>query len=284
MWSTWVGAMRSTTEHLGPTGGAAVLCSLAGLFLYLFSRRTPVRQLPRAYLWLGGGLFVAYELCVALALGLARNRSEAIEIGMVNYLWPSLTVVFAAIAGRQRITLLMAAGLVLALAGVVAAASPAEGLSFSRFFENAAGNPISYGLVVAGAICWALYCICTRHLAQGKDGLWFFMTLAAMAFWFLHIFQTQAPWVPAGITGSVVLQVVLTSAAITSGYALWNVGILRGNINVLAFAANGTPLVSALFASFLLSTPLTWMFWIGAGLVAAGSAIGSLGAKQSQAA
>jgi hypothetical protein len=37
-------------------------------------------------------LFVTYEICLALALGYAATRHQAIEVGMVNYLWPSLTI------------------------------------------------------------------------------------------------------------------------------------------------------------------------------------------------
>lgn len=44
-------------------------------------------------------------------------------------------------------------------------------------------------------------------------------------------------------------------------------------------AANATPLMSALFASVLLSTPLSGTFLIGAGMVAAGSLLAALGAR-----
>lgn len=97
--------------------------------LFLLPRRTSLRELPTLYLWVGALLFVAYEVCFVLALGLARSRNEAIEVGMVNYLWPSLTVLMSAMAGRQRLNALMLGGLALALAGVVGASSPPEGLS-----------------------------------------------------------------------------------------------------------------------------------------------------------
>lgn len=57
----------------------------------------------------------------------------------------------------------------------------------------------------------------------------------------------------------------------TLAYTLWNLGVLHGNIHALGLAANGTPLMSALFASLLLSTPLSATFWTGAALVALGS-------------
>lgn len=54
-----------------------------------------VRQFPRRYLVWGSVLFVAYELCLALSICYAQTSRQAIEVGMVNCLWPALTLVFA---------------------------------------------------------------------------------------------------------------------------------------------------------------------------------------------
>ena len=40
-------------------------------------------------------MFVCYEIFLALALGYSNSRSRAIEVSIVNYLWPALTVLFA---------------------------------------------------------------------------------------------------------------------------------------------------------------------------------------------
>lgn len=276
LWSTSVGIMRATTEALGPTGAPAVLFTLAALLL--LPGRTPLRELPRGYLVTGGALFVAYELCFVLAIGLARSRTEAIEVSMVNYLWPSLTVLLSTLAGGQRPSGVMAGGLALAFAGVIMAASPPEGVSLMRFFHNAAQNPLSYGLALTGAFVWAAYSTCTRFLARGGNGLWFFMLLSAIAFWGLHVVQHKPA--PMAWSAGVVVQVGLATTAMTLAYAFWNQGMLNGNIRLLGLAANGTPLMSALFASLLLSTPLPHIFWLGAAFVAIGSALAALGAAR----
>jgi drug/metabolite transporter (DMT)-like permease len=54
-----------------------------------------------AYLWGCGLLFVVYEICLSVAVGLAHDRSQAMEIGLINYLWPSLTIVLAVLCGQQ---------------------------------------------------------------------------------------------------------------------------------------------------------------------------------------
>lgn len=270
LWSTSVGTMRGITEHLGATGGAAVLYTLSALLLFALTKRTPLKSFPPAYLLLGTALFVGYQLCFALSVGLARNRAEAIEVGMINYLWPSLTVVCSALALRQRVGALMLAGLALAFAGVVVACMPAQGFTLAGFVAHAAGNPLSYGLALGAALTWALYCVATSRLARGCNGVWLFMALSAVAFWVLHLVRPAAAmhW-----SGPAVAQLLLAGSAVGAAYALWNLAILRGNVGTLGLAANATPLLSALFASLWLSTVLPISFWAGAALVVVGSVV-----------
>ncbi|MEG0632408.1 MAG: EamA family transporter, partial [Pseudomonas sp.] len=57
------------------------------------------------------------------------------------------------------------------------------------------------------------------------------------------------------------------------GYALWNIGILRGNLTLLATASYGAPVLSSAFAALWLGAHLTPQFWQGAVLVTAGSLV-----------
>lgn len=95
LWSTMVGLIRGVSEGLGPVGGAAMIYSLSGLLLIFTVGLPDIRRFPGRYLIAGSVLFVSYEICTALSLGYAATRHQAIEVGMVNYLWPSLTILFA---------------------------------------------------------------------------------------------------------------------------------------------------------------------------------------------
>ena len=53
-----------------------------------------------------------------LALGFASNRSQTLELGMINYLWPSLTIVLATVFGLQRFHAGLVPGVLLAMAGI----------------------------------------------------------------------------------------------------------------------------------------------------------------------
>lgn len=104
LWSTMVGLMRGVSEGLGPAGGAAMIFSLSGLLLIFTVGFPNIRKIPVRYLIAGSVLFVTYEICLALALGYAATRHQAIEVGMVNYLWPSLTILFAILFNGQKTT------------------------------------------------------------------------------------------------------------------------------------------------------------------------------------
>ncbi|MCL6408565.1 EamA family transporter, partial [Dickeya dadantii] len=87
LWSTSVGLIRSLTEALGPIGGAAMIYSTSTLCLLVFYGLPRIKTLPRIYLFAGGALFVCYEIFLSLSIGLADSRMQAMEIGMINYLW-----------------------------------------------------------------------------------------------------------------------------------------------------------------------------------------------------
>ena len=113
-----VGLIRGVSEGLGPVGGAAAIYSLSGLLLIFTVGFPRIRQIPKGYLLAGSLLFVSYEICLALSLGYAATRHQAIEVGMVNYLWPSLTIAFAILFNGQKSTLWVIPGLLVSLLGV----------------------------------------------------------------------------------------------------------------------------------------------------------------------
>ncbi|MFC4274708.1 aromatic amino acid DMT transporter YddG [Achromobacter aloeverae] len=267
LWGAMVGLVRSVTVSLGPALGAAAIYSVGALFLYFAAGWPSLRAFPRRYLYAGSLLFVAYETCLALSLGYAHSGQQAIEVSMVNYLWPSLTVAFAIFFNGQRAGRLVWPGLALALLGV-AWAQGSDALALASLAAHVGDNPFSYGLALLGAVLWAAYCTVTTRLAAGRNGITFFFALTALAFW------VQAAWYDGGVArvdGTALLHVLLAAGAMGGGYAAWNVGILHGNVTVMAAASYFTPLLSAALAAWVLDAPLSFAFWQGALMVCAGS-------------
>ena len=167
LWSTMVGLMRGVSEGLGPAGGAAMIFSLSGLLLIFTVGFPNIRKIPVRYLIAGSVLFVTYEICLALALGYAATRHQAIEVGMVNYLWPSLTILFAILFNGQKTTWLVIPGLIIALTGVCWVLGGENGLNLDEIISNVASSPLSYFLAFLGAFIWATYCTVTNKYAKG---------------------------------------------------------------------------------------------------------------------
>ena len=272
-----VGLMRSVSEGLGPVGGAALVFTFSGLLLIFTVGFPNLRLIPRRYLLAGSALFVSYEICLALALGYAVNRQQAIEVGMVNYLWPSLTILFAMAFNGQKSRWPVLPGILLSLTGVVWVLGGERGLNIDEIISNVRSGPLSYLLAFTGAFIWAAYCTVTAKYAGGQNGITLFVLLTAAALWLKFLLADQPPM---HFTLPVTLKLLALSAALGLAYAAWNIGILHGNVTLLATASYFTPVLSSALAALLLSTPLSWAFWQGAAMVCLGSLICGLATRR----
>ncbi|MFE4110114.1 aromatic amino acid DMT transporter YddG [Kosakonia sp. YIM B13611] len=268
LWSTMVGFIRAVSEGLGPVGGAAMIYTLSGLLLMVIVGIPDLRRFSVRYLIAGSVLFVSYELCLALSLGFAATRQQAIEVGMVNYLWPSLTILCAILFNGQKSSLWVIPGLLLAILGVSWVLGGDSGLDIAEIQRNIISSPLSYALALAGAFIWAIYCTVTTKYANGANGITLFVLLTAATLWVKFAVTPQPEMV---FTLPVVVKLFMTGIALGLGYAAWNIGILHGNVTVLAAASYFTPVLSSALAAVVLSAPLSFSFWQGALMVCAGS-------------
>ncbi len=270
LWSSTIGLIRSVSETLGPIGGAAVIYSVSSLFLLLLVGFPSLRSFPRRYLIAGSIMFASYEIFLSLALGYANNRAQAIEIGMVNYLWPSFTILMAVLINGQKANKWLIPGLLLSLYGIGWIMGGEGGWSLQRIGRNIYSNPLSYGLAFCGALIWAAYCNVTKKWAKGKDGVTLFFILTAVTLWIQFACSHEQG---IHIHFAAAMPVLVAGGASAVAYAAWNRGIMGGNLMLLATASYFTPVLSSLFAGLLLSTPLLLPFWLGVSMVTAGSLV-----------
>ncbi|EIG9086598.1 TPA: aromatic amino acid DMT transporter YddG [Serratia marcescens] len=270
LWSSVVGLIRSVSEGLGPIGGAAMIYSVSAVFLLVALGVPKWRSFPRPYLIVGSLLFVSYEICLSLSLGYANTRLQAIEVGMINYLWPCFTVLMALALNGQKAKWWLLPGLLLSLFGIGWIMSGEGGWSPAQMLANVRSNPLSYGLAFSGAVIWALYCNLTKKIAQGSNGVVLFIVLTALALWLKYAFSAESGM---HFSLGVTLTLLCAGVAMGAGYAAWNVGILHGNMTLLATVSYFTPVLSAVFAALVLHTSLTANFWQGVAMVTLGSLI-----------
>jgi len=268
LWSSIVGLIRGVSESLGATGGSAMMYSVAAALLLFTVGFPKLREFPRSYLLWGSILFVSYELCLALSIGYANSGRQAIEVGMVNYLWPAFTIMAAILFNRQQTSLLIVPGFAMAILGICWVLGGERGLDLPSMLANIQDNPLSYGLAFTGAVIWAAYCTVTTRIAGGKNGITLFFMLTALALWAKYL-ATGGGTMEFSLHALVYL--ALAASAMGFGYAAWNVGILHGNVTLLAGASYFIPVLSAALAAIMLRTPLSLSFWQGASMVCFGS-------------
>ncbi len=268
LWSLIVGLIRGVSQSLGAVGGAAMMYSVASVLLWFSIGFIRLKDVPRRYLVWGSLLFVSYELCLSLSIGYANSSRQAIEVGMVNYLWPTFTMLSAIAFNKQKSNFLIVPGFLVAILGIGLVLGGDQGLDIAGMAANVRDNPLSYGLAFSGALIWAAYCTVTNRIAEGKNGITLFFMLTALALW-IKYFATGGGamhW-----SYEAIIYLALAASAMGFGYAAWNVGILHGNVTVLAGASYFIPVFSAALAATLLHTPLSFAFWRGASMVCAGS-------------
>ncbi|MBQ0212729.1 aromatic amino acid DMT transporter YddG [Proteus vulgaris] len=277
LWSTIVGLIRNISEYFGPVGGAALIYTTGTVFLILILGVPKLSLFPKRYLFWGALLFVTYEVCLSLALGFATDRTQAIELGMVNYLWPSFTLALAVIVNKQRFSILLIVGLLCSFSGLVWVVSGDNPLTIEGLWKNIQSNPLSYILAFSGAILWAFYSNLTRLISGGNNGIVPFFLLTSLALWGQYLFSTPVEWI---INTKSITLLLITGAAIGLANAAWTIGMIRGNVTLLATLSYFTPVISTAFSSILLSTALSFSFWQGVMMVTGGSLICWLATRQ----
>ncbi|MFJ5428877.1 aromatic amino acid DMT transporter YddG [Pectobacterium actinidiae] len=268
LWSTSVGLIRSLTEALGPIGGAAMIYSTSTLCLLAFYGLPRIKTLPRTYLFAGGAMFVCYEIFLSLSIGLADSRMQAMEIGMINYLWPSLTILFSLFINQQKSRFLLWPGLALSLSGIVWIMKGESDWTPELLWNNVLANPLAYSLAFSAALTWALYCNITKRYGQGKSGVSLFFFITSLVLWIKYALSAEGA---ISFTLASSLQLLFMGASTALAYSAWNAGIQHGNLTLLATASYFTPVLSTLLAAFWLNVTPDLSFWQGVVMVTAGS-------------
>lgn len=278
LWSFIVALIKQISHFFGPVAGAALIYSLASILLLCSVGWTSIKLFPPKYLIWGSILFVGYEICLALSIGYSQTNLQAIEIGMVNYLWPTVTILFAVVFNQQKVNWLIIPGLVLSFLGICWVLAGEQGLSLEQISNHIYSNPLSYVLAFIGVLLWSAYCTVTTRHAQGHNGITLFFVLVSICLWIKWLwlgdyqldFELQS-----------VFYLCCAAFAMAMSYGAWNIGIMHGNVTLLAAASYFVPVLSTLASVFILNTTLSFSFWQGAFTVCVGALLCWLSTKVS---
>jgi drug/metabolite transporter (DMT)-like permease len=281
-WGSTVAFSRSLTEKLGTFTSASYIFLLAGglscSYLIISRRLQRILHVSKVYLLGCGALFVVYMVSLYLAIGIATNRLQVLEVGLINYLWPSLTIVMTIPILKSKARFTLIPGCLLGFGGVLLA-SGQFGESWNAFFERLAGNWPPYALAFVAAVCWALYSNLARRWAREAEGgaVPLFLLASGLALAGLRVtFPERTDWTIQPVLELVYMAVFSSVLA----YTFWDIAMRRGNVALVASLAYLTPLLSIVFGSLYLGVGIGRDLWAGCLLVIAGSITCKLSVKE----
>ena len=295
LWGTSIAAGRLIMGEVGLLLGPLIISLASGaigtaIVIARPRERARLRSLPLRYWAVCGSLFVLYTVAYNLGVGLAGDNRQLLVFGMLNYLWPVLTVALSALIFRRRVRPWLALGLALALAGILLAflARPMGGtdLSLRSVLDDVAAHPLVYGLGLCCGIAWAFYSNLGKRIAGANDAnpvpLLFLATgLVYLILFLAGAFPAQAAgaksafggvsmpgrWTLIGIGALLYRGLVVDLLA----YVLWDRAMRRGDQLLVAAVSFFTPLLSTACISLALGVRPGGLFWI-AGLALVGGA------------
>lgn len=282
LWGMTVALVRSLSEQLGPLTAAAAVYSISGGWavtrLLTTSRRQ--RQYPRKYLICCGALFVSYMVELFLAIGLARNRQQVLEVGLLNYLWPALTILLSLLLLNKRANILLLPGTLLALAGIFLVLTQGSSPSWQSFSTNVESNSIPYLLGLAAALSWALYSTLTRKWAgdNNPSAVDIFLPVTAVVLILICLVVDE----PRAWSLRTISETICLGATTYLAYRLWDSAMRKGQVVLVAAASYLTPLFSTAVSSVYLAIEIRSSLWVGCGLLIAGSLLSWLSVSEGQ--
>ena len=274
LWSTTVAVARNLSEQLGPVTAAAGVYSVGGVaalasLLACSGRRQRVSRLPVRYLVGCGGLFVGYALLLFLAVGGAESRQQVLEVGLLNYLWPTLTLVLSLVFLGQKANWMLIPGTALALVGVFLVVTQGGSVSWQSLSGGLSSNPGAYLLALAAAIFWSMYSVLTRRWAGGREegAVGMFLPVPAVTLLLISCFVDE----PREWSRRSGAEVLFLGVATYSAYTLWDRAMRRGNVVMVVAGSYLTPFFSTIVSCLYLVVVPDARLWVGCGILVLGS-------------
>ncbi|WP_350335511.1 aromatic amino acid exporter YddG [Coralliovum pocilloporae] len=227
-----------------------------------------IRQPWQVYLFGTVGLF-GYHFFYFTAL----RAAPPVEAGLIAYLWPLLIVLFSALLPGERLRWFHLAGAVMGLAGSALIVTGGKGFDLNSDYVG------GYAAALLCALIWSGYSVLSRRLPHvPTDAVTGFCYLTALLSFCAHLMLEQTVWPDALTEWLAVLGLGLLPVG--AAFYAWDLGVKRGDIQVLGAASYAAPLLSTLvllmagFGTLTTSLVLACLLITGGAALAAKDMIG----------
>ncbi len=244
----------------GIGGGAGLV------WLLVTDRIGQLRAVPlRVYAFGTAGLFGYHFLYFS-----ALRTAPPAEAGLIAYLWPLLIVLLSAFLPGERLARGHVAGAVLAFGGAALIVAAGRGV----------GGALQSGHILAllCAFTWAGYSLISRRLGAVPTAAVVVFCLATAALSLpAHLMLEVTRW-PVGAAGWAAV-VALGLGPVGLAFYTWDIGVKRGDIQLLGTAAYAAPLLSTLALVLAGVAEARATLILAAGLIAGGAALAARAAR-----
>lgn len=186
---------------------------------------------------------------------LATERLPAQEAFIINYLWPIMTVVFACILLKEKVTKAKVLGLALSFAGVI--------IVLTKFnLSSIAGLNIGgAGFALLAAVCYGLFCVLGKKYHYNElysMTVYLIVSIIVSGIW-LAIKGNMPALQPVHLLGIAWLGIFTSAVPLI----LWEMALHKGNTAIISNLAFITPFLSLVYIYFILHEPISIYSLIG---------------------
>jgi drug/metabolite transporter (DMT)-like permease len=214
----------------------------------------------KVYAFGTAGLF-GYHFLYFSALRLAPPA----EAGLIAYLWPLFIVLFSGLLPGERLRTGHILGALIAFAGAALIVARGAGAVSAEALPG-------LGLAFLCALTWSSYSVLSRRLgAVPTDSVAVFCIASAILSLAAHLALEETQW-PSGAIGWGAT-VALGLGPVGLAFYVWDIGVKRGDIQLLGVASYAAPLLSTIILILAGVAPASGVLILSAGLIAGGAAL-----------
>lgn len=194
----------------------------------------------------------------------AFRLSPTAETGLIAYLWPLFIVLLSGLLPGEHLRAPHVIGALVAFAGAA--------LIVLGRADEGGGSALGLMLAFLCALTWAGYSVLSRRLgAVPTESVTVFCLATAVLSGVAHLMLEPTVW-PTGALGWAAV-LALGIGPVGAAFFTWDVGMKKGDIQLLGVASYAAPLLSTLALVAAGIAKPTWTIALAAVLIAGGAAL-----------
>jgi drug/metabolite transporter (DMT)-like permease len=197
----------------------------------------------------------------------AFRLSPSAETGLIAYLWPLFIVLLSGLLPGERLRSPHVIGALIAFLGAAVIVLGRDG--------DGAGSVLGLVLAFLCALTWAGYSVVSRRLGSvPTESVTIFCLATAALSLVAHLALEETIWPTTTLGWCAVL--ALGIGPVGAAFFTWDIGMKRGDIQLLGVASYAAPLLSTLALVGAGITEPSWAIVLAAMLIAGGAALAAL--------